>query len=412
MKFTKALVAGDKHFWYGCTCTWRLIKVKSFFDFVCKEPCNNRPNGESIVHSVRLDDVKPLKSRGKSLKYRKNTSKHFFVSFFLSIHIIPPVGHCSRTLYFLNDGIIYEKLSIYHLFYRNFWLLMAFAKYWNNLWTVVFGSTALVITIANLVTVVVFLKQKLRKRSHFSLISLAIADLMVGALAVPLYVVVAGFQTDEKLLVVFFQCVDIFTGLLSIFTLASISLERMHSVLWPLRHRAVTSRFYSSVVGIPWVLAALATSFRLMKRFNIIAAMTLTVIMIVFLSAPSLVICTAYFLIYSGRRKCRLKLAQRDARNDRLTKTLLIITGAFMITWLPFHIINFAFPFCSVCQRWPYIVFHIVKYLQFSNSFINALIYPLRIRQYKKALIALLFRCTCSREHFEKRHTSRTRTQT
>ena len=289
---------------------------------------------------------------------------------------------------------------------------MAFAKYWNNLWTVVFGSTALVITIANLVTVVVFLKQKLRKRSHFSLISLAIADLMVGALAVPLYVVVAGFQTDEKLLVAFFRCVDIFTGLLSIFTLASISLERMHSVLWPLRHRAVTSRFYLSVVGIPWVLAALATSFRLMKRFNIIAAMTLTVIMIVFLSAPSLVICTAYFLMYSGRRKSRLKLAQRDARNDRLTKTLLIITGAFMITWLPFFIINFAFPFCSVCQRWPYIVFHIVKYLQFSNSFINALIYPLRIRQYRKALIALLFPCTCSREHFEKRHTSRTRTQT
>ena len=213
-------------------------------------------------------------------------------------------------------------------------------------------------------SVVVFLKQKLRKRSHFSLISLAIADLMVGALAVPLYVVVAGFQTDEKLLVVFFRCVDIFTGLLSIFTLASISLERMHSVLWPLRHRAVTSRFYLSVVGIPWVLAALATSFRLMKRFNIIAAMTLTVIMIVFLSAPSLVICTAYFLIYSGRRKTRLELA--NVRNDRLTKTLFIITGAFMITWLPFFIINFALPFCSVCQRWPYIVFHIVKYLQFS----------------------------------------------
>ena len=165
---------------------------------------------------------------------------------------------------------------------------MAFAKYWNNLWTVVFGSTALVITIANLVTVVVFLKQKLRKRSHFSLISLAIADLMVGALAVPLYVVVAGFQTDEKLLVVFFQYVDIFTGLLSIFTLASISLERMHSVLWPLRHRAATSRFYSSVVGIPWVLAALATSIRLLKRFNIISAMAFTVIIVAFLSAPSI----------------------------------------------------------------------------------------------------------------------------
>ena len=285
---------------------------------------------------------------------------------------------------------------------------MAFAKHWNNLWTVVFGSTALVITIANLVTVVVFLKQKLRKRSHLSLISLAIADLMVGALAVPLYVVVAGFQTDEKILVVFFQCVDIFTGLSSIFTLASISLERMHSVLWPLRHRAVTSRFYLSVVGMPWLLAALATSFRLMKRFNIISAMTFTVIIVAFLSAPSVVIFTAYFLIYSGRRKSRLELALRDVWNDRLTKTLLIITGAFMITWLPFHIINLALPFCSVCRRWPFIVFPIVKLLQFSNSFINVLIYPLRIRQYKKALIALFFPCTCSNHNVIGRQASHT----
>ena len=287
---------------------------------------------------------------------------------------------------------------------------MAFAKNWNNLWTVVFGSTALVITIANLVTVAVFLKQKLRKRSHFSLISLAIADLMVGALAVPLYVVVAGFQTDEKLLVVF-QCVDIFTGLLSVFTLASISLERMHSVLWPLRHRAVTSRFYLSVVGIPWLLAALATSFGLVKQFNIISAMTFTVIIAVFLSAPFMVICTAYLLVYSGRRKSRLELALSDVWNDRLTKTLLIITGAFMITWLPFHIINLALPFCSVCHRWPFIVFPIVKLLQFSNSFINALIYPLRIRQYKKALIALFFHCTCSNHNVlshQASHTSST----
>ena len=31
-----------------------------------------------------------------------------------------------------------------------------------------------------------------------------------------------------------------------------------------------------------------------------------------------------------------------------------------MITWLPFYIINFALPFCSVCQRWPYISTHML----------------------------------------------------
>ena len=119
---------------------------------------------------------------------------------------------------------------------------MDFTKYWNIFWTLTFALTSVVITIGNLITTVIFLKQKLRKRPHFLLISLAIADLMVGAFAVPLYIAV-GICTTKRLLILTFQCVDIFTGVLSIFTLASISLERMHAVLWPLRHRTLTSRF-------------------------------------------------------------------------------------------------------------------------------------------------------------------------
>ena len=105
---------------------------------------------------------------------------------------------------------------------------MDFTKYWNIFWTLTFALTSVVITIGNLITIVIFLKQKLRKRPHFLLISLAIADLMVGAFAVPLYIAV-GICTTKRLLILSFQCVDIFTGVLSIFTLASISLERMHA---------------------------------------------------------------------------------------------------------------------------------------------------------------------------------------
>ena len=101
---------------------------------------------------------------------------------------------------------------------------MDFTKYWNIFWTLTFALTSVVITIGNLITTVIFLKQKLRKRPHFLLISLAIADLMVGAFAVPLYIAV-GICTTKRLLILTFQCVDIFTGVLSTFTLASISLE-------------------------------------------------------------------------------------------------------------------------------------------------------------------------------------------
>ncbi|CAH3169410.1 unnamed protein product [Porites evermanni] len=125
---------------------------------------------------------------------------------------------------------------------------MDFTKYWNIFWTLTFALTSVVITIGNLITIVIFLKQKLRKRPHFLLISLAIADLMVGTFAVPLFIAV-GIFTTKSLLILTFQCVDIFTGVLSTFTLASISLERMYAVLWPLRHRTLTSRFYTCVIG-------------------------------------------------------------------------------------------------------------------------------------------------------------------
>ena len=271
---------------------------------------------------------------------------------------------------------------------------MDFTKYWNFFWSLMFGLTAIAVTIGNLITIGIFLKRRLRDRPHFLLISLAIADLMVGALAVPLYIAV-GFHNTERLLILTFQCVDIFTGVLSIFTLASISLERMHAVLWPLRHRTLTSRFYTTVIGIPWILAHLGILARVLLHFFIISRITFIVTIIASLTTPLLFTCIAYFTIW-GKQKTRLPFAKQVIRDERLTKTLFFMTGAFVITWLPFQIINIAVSFCLPCQKWPFLVFHIMKLFQFSNSFINVVIYPLRIIEYKEALFEIFFSCVCS----------------
>lgn len=83
--------------------------------------------------------------------------------------------------------------------------------HWNTFWTVTFSLTAIVVTTGNLITTRMFLKRRLRKRPHFLLISLAIADMLVGALSVPLYIAV-GIHSNKLLLNLSFQCVDIFTG--------------------------------------------------------------------------------------------------------------------------------------------------------------------------------------------------------
>ena len=55
---------------------------------------------------------------------------------------------------------------------------------------VCFGLFATLIVVGNVITIWIFLKQRFRRRAHFLLISLAAADLLVGLLAVPLYIAI------------------------------------------------------------------------------------------------------------------------------------------------------------------------------------------------------------------------------
>lgn len=266
--------------------------------------------------------------------------------------------------------------------------------HWNIFWTILFCVTALVVATGNFVTIGIFLKTKLRERRHFLLISLAIADMLVGVLSVPLYIAV-GIHPKKILLILSYQCVDIFTGLISLFTLASISLERMHAIACPLRHRTLTSNFYMCVIGIPWIVGLLGILARVLLHFFMISPLAFFIIINTSMSIPLLFTSVAYFVIW---RKQRGRLPDRRpaaGRDEKLAKTLFLITGAFIITWFPFHIINIVIFFCSPCKNWPHLIAHIMKVLQFSNSFINVIVYPLRISEYKEILLETLFSLIC-----------------
>jgi len=52
----------------------------------------------------------------------------------------------------------------------------------------VFGLLVTLIVVGNLLAIGIFLKQRFRRRAHFLLISLPVADLLAGLLTVPLYI--------------------------------------------------------------------------------------------------------------------------------------------------------------------------------------------------------------------------------
>lgn len=265
---------------------------------------------------------------------------------------------------------------------------------WNPFWTACYGVMAFMIIIGNTLSISILLRRRLRKRPHFLLISLAIADLLVGLCAMPIYMTIV--ISDQRLLSKFTSDIaDMFTGFSSVFTLASVSLERLNAIARPLRHRQLNLRSYSVAIVTPWILSLLVTSSRVLLEFNLLTIQQFTSIVIVSLSTPLLVSCSAYCVIWIKKRS-RIANRFRQRQERRFSKTVFLITGTFFLTWMPFQLLVIILNKCFSCRNIPVAVVFVIKLLQFSNSVVNFFIYCFRLPSYRRALFGIFPGCSCS----------------
>jgi len=264
---------------------------------------------------------------------------------------------------------------------------------WNWFWNVWFGVTAVVIIIGNSLSIAVLVKRRFRKRCHYLLIDLAIADLLVGLVAVPIYMITV--ISEAKLVsTVILDGVDMFTGLSSIFILTVISLERLFAISRPLRHRQLSSHSYMIAIATPWILSLVVTSARVLLDYSIMTHHQFAIVIIISLSTPLLITCTSYCVIWS-QHASRMQSEVRTRREARLSKTLFLITGTFVLTWLPFQVLVVVANMCVPCRNMHIVVVFVLKLLQFGNSFLNFLIYCLRMPDYRKAVSNIFFKFKC-----------------
>ncbi|XP_066019065.1 adenosine receptor A3-like [Pocillopora verrucosa] len=179
----------------------------------------------------------------------------------------------------------------------------------------------------NILIIWIFLKLRRRKRSSFLLIRLGLADLLVGGLTIPLFI--GTYESASITTWRVFNCVDMSTSISSIYTLAVISVERMFAIGWPLRYRTTNFRVYICAIALPWIIAAILTiTVFVNANFNSITRYSIL-----------------NLLVY----------LQITANFSHLQPTVLVI-----------------------------------RVLQYSNSFVNVIIYPLRILEFKNCLLHLL----------------------
>ena len=224
---------------------------------------------------------------------------------------------------------------------------------------------------------------------------------MLGALTLPLYVylwvgpVYQLWAKNESALYTFFSILDTILSQASLISAVFISIERFYAMYWPLKHRTLSMRAYRIVIIMVWTLAILVSMIFNLKLFissehNIYAS-----------DVPWALIALTFIIIVCGcnigiwRKFQHGSIASRQqnraSQNQRLTKTLLFISVLAVLSWLPLIIANYIIFVFKVSIPRIFLFYYTINIINYSNSFVNPLVYALKIPEFKKALGFVLF---------------------
>ena len=290
-------------------------------------------------------------------------------------------------------------------------------------WLVVLTTECLATVILNIITIIVFVKQRqLQRRSTYLIIHLAFVDFLVGAVSGPLNLAekMASYcnlwknpfgDVEDGIRSPYIIIQTAFTLLLyfiSILNLAVISLERLHATLCPLKHRLLGTWIYVMGILAMWAFSALVdfvplmlyTAHKLNAKwaslfYNIRSSLFLLVL---------LVICVSYILIYIKVR-CGPNLQHHGAANreKQLTVTLVVVTIVSLVTWLPgvvlfFFVYNQSISYHVMSFEWSFHLSFSFTVLITANSLVNPIMYAVRMAEFRKIVCQLFQRSSGRRE--------------
>ena len=271
-------------------------------------------------------------------------------------------------------------------------------------WFALFLTESVAIVTVNLLSIIIFIKNSnLRTRAMYLVINLTVADNFVGGissiflfeiLGYHCQIVTVGSNTAPEGNITLF--VFRWFPLTSLTSIAVISLDRMHATFRPFRHRNIKKWVYWVTIGAIWVFAAvMSTAMTLVSLHSGRQEPLPLYLWLSYCCLCLLVICVSYTSI-AVRYWCAPRPQHHGAtsRQRKLTVTLLIMTIVSLLFWLPYLIFTFVILTGrrSLSFQQMMRVRFILLLLFYTNSFVNPIIYTIRIPEFRKALIAL-FTC-------------------
>ena len=262
-----------------------------------------------------------------------------------------------------------------------------------------YAIIALVAVFGNLMVVTAFIiNDKLRTVTNYFVIGLAAADILVGAISVPLWMFMLNCYADRKKpdqsLKTIYTTLDSFAGISSILHLMAISMERYFCVGWAVKHRNLKKYFYYIALFLVWFISALASSVKLMIP-NINQGDLVLLIFVVFFLFPLTIIVVSYAAIWKiAMTRMNNNPSKRSLKREiRTATTIAFVIGFFLIAWTPFFITLVVYKYCppTTCPfKWSSTI--LFKVLHYSNSSINPIVYGVRIPEFRKTFKFILRR--------------------
>ena len=278
---------------------------------------------------------------------------------------------------------------------------MVFSSSECIIWLTVFTAESVAIVTVNLLAILLFIKNRnLRTRSMYLVISLAVADMLVGVLCFVQFgllrqcrLIKLNLSLEVGILLSSF---DFFFPFVSLSNIAVISLERFHATFRPFRHRLINRWVYVVSIVVVWVFPLIISVIWGVKIlsffgyfFYILESYCLLCLIVTFVSYTSIL-----FNFRFGahpQRHCAAALRQR-----KLTVTLFITTLVSLLLWLPFNIFLFVLTttsnFNSLSFPGLLRLLLSLRFLYFANSLVNPILYTIRMPDFKKALRSLFRR--------------------
>ena len=258
-------------------------------------------------------------------------------------------------------------------------------------WLTVFVVELVVISIINGFTILNFARNRhLRKRTTYLIINLTIADFFVGTVTGPMHIYhTLTFERGSgfgwgKFIVMFLD--NVFTAC-SLLHLAMLALERLHATLYPFRHCLILDWVYFKAIVCIWITAVMPAS--ACAALFLIAPKASQYVWASLIIAVLFTVIVSYVIIALNVKRKTPSYSSRAVSSDRkLTVMLLVVIVLSTLAILPvfFHsVLKISTRLRGFSAETNFNIVEVVNVSLYANSFVNPLVYTLRMKEFRKA---------------------------